>query len=94
MNQEIADRKKQLRREMILLQKSLPEDYIAAASESISRQVLASPEYREACSIFLYISMPKEPDTAEILKKSTAGREKGLCAEVRQQNRDAGGAHS
>ena len=70
MNQEIVDRKKQLRREMLLLQKSLPDDYVAAASESIARQVLASREYREAGSIFLYISMPKEPDTAEILKKA------------------------
>lgn len=68
MEETVRERKKQLRREISALLKALPEPYRKAAGESITKQVLALPEYRAARSVFLYIAMPTEPDTAAIVR--------------------------
>lgn len=44
-----------------------PEE-AAASSRSITDAVLSSPLYQKAESLFLYISVGKEPDTREILR--------------------------
>lgn len=50
--------------------KSLPDDYIAQASAAIQRQVLSLPQFHSAKSIFLYISMEKEPSTTLVLRRA------------------------
>ena len=45
---------------------------IREASEAITAQVLASPFYRNAASVFVYVSTPDESDTAEIIKAALA----------------------
>jgi 5-formyltetrahydrofolate cyclo-ligase len=72
MEETVHARKKQLRREVSALLKALPEAYRKAASTEIARQVLATPEYRNAKSVFLYIAMPTEPDTTEIIRHAFA----------------------
>ncbi len=72
MEETVRERKKQLRKEVSALLKALPEAYRRAASAEITQAVLASPEYRSAKSVFLYIAMATEPDTAELIRKALA----------------------
>lgn len=64
------EQKKALRKSVATRVKLLPGAYRAAASRSISEQVLASDEYRAAQRVFLYIGMPTEPDTAAIIEQA------------------------
>ena len=66
------DGKKELRKTMLKAQEALPEDYTARASAAIQKKALALPQYQRAKSVFLYISMPKEPATLDILKTALA----------------------
>ena len=68
--EDIRERKKALRKSITTRVKLLPGSYRAAASEQIAKQVLASDEYRTASSVFLYIGMPTEPDTAAIIEQA------------------------
>ena len=69
---ELHEQKKRLRREITARVRLLPAHARAAASELITRQVLALPQYRDAQSIFLYLSMPTEPDTRKLLSTALA----------------------
>ena len=71
----ICDKKK-LRSAMLSKQKQLSEAYIAAASERIQERILSMPLYTTASSIFLYVSMPKEPSTGRILQDALASGKK------------------
>ena len=64
--------KKQLRQTMLKLQRSLPEDYINAASNRIQQKILELPQYHMAKSIFTYISMPREVSTSVIIQRALA----------------------
>ena len=64
--------KKKLRQTMLKLQRSLRSDYVNAASGRIQQQVLASPQYHRARSLFTYISMPQEVSTDLILQRALA----------------------
>ena len=64
------DEKRRLRREMIARRDALPEAYVAAADQSIREQVLSLPAYARAKSVFLYVSVPGEPDTRVILEQA------------------------
>ena len=64
--------KKKLRSAMLLKQKQLPEAYVASAGELIQDKVLSMPLYTAASSVFLYVSMPKEPSTERILQDALA----------------------
>ena len=46
----------------------MTEEEAEASSRRITRQVLASPLYRNARSVFLYVSVGKEPDTRVLLR--------------------------
>ena len=72
METSVRERKKQVRKEVSALLRTLPEAYKAAASAGIGEKVLASKEYREAETVFLYIAMPTEPDTGAILAAALA----------------------
>ena len=67
MESTVHETKKQLRKRISALLKALPEDYRAAAGDSIQDRVLASQTYRDAGRIFLYLHMPTEPDTGRII---------------------------
>ena len=76
-NQEdIREAKKQLRKQMRDLMRSLPADYVRAAGADIQEQILSSARYREAERIFLFISVPKEPPTDRILRQALADGKK------------------
>ncbi|MCR4621625.1 MAG: 5-formyltetrahydrofolate cyclo-ligase [Clostridiales bacterium] len=64
--------KKRLRVAMLLKQKRLSEAYVAAAGDHIQQKVLSMPLYTAASSVFLYVSMPKEPSTRRILQDALA----------------------
>ena len=64
--------KAQIRRRIAAQLKTMPESERAAASESICGQVLASDAYLRAQRIFLFISMPTEPDTSRIIEHALA----------------------
>ena len=68
----IKNEKKLLRKELLAKRKELPEEYRRAAGESIQEQVLSSPEYAEARSLFVYVSMPGEPSTERIIRQALA----------------------
>ncbi len=68
----LTERKKQLRKELLAKRKELPEEYRRAAGESIQEQVLSSPEYAAARSLFVYVSMPGEPPTERIIRRALA----------------------
>lgn len=73
---DIREAKKQLRRRMREQMRSLPADYVRAAGEDIQKQILTSARYREAGSIFLFVSMPKETPTDRILRQALADGKK------------------
>lgn len=73
MKQSLAKtEKKHLRKEMLAKRGKLPEEYRRTAGESIQEQVLSSPEYAAARSLFVYVSMPGEPPTERILRCALA----------------------
>ena len=64
------DRKDLLRQQMRERRKTLPDAYIRRAGADIQEQILSSPRYREAESIFLYVSTEKEVPTRRILQQA------------------------
>lgn len=62
--------KQQLRGEIKSIQNSLSEEYIKEASAEIADAFLNFSEYKEAESIFVYISSPNEPDTRRIIQQA------------------------
>ena len=52
--------------------KALSPDHLRAASENIARQLLSSPLYRNARSLFSYLSLPTEPSTDRIIRQAFA----------------------
>ena len=68
--------KKMLRAEALALRKGLTEEYMRLADGAIRRELLRLPEYRAAKRVFLYVSMPGEPDTRTLLEDAwAAGKE-------------------
>lgn len=65
---DVQEQKKQLRKRISALLKALPEAYRASASDRIQEKVLASQAYRDASRVFLYLSMPTEPETGRIIR--------------------------
>ena len=47
---------------------ALPEEYIAASNEGITRQIKQLPEFDRAQKILIYHSVGREPDTLSIVK--------------------------
>lgn len=70
--EELYQKKRQLRKETAARVRLLPAHARAAASAEIRKKLIRLSEYCEAKSIFLYISMPTEPDTRGILADALA----------------------
>jgi 5-formyltetrahydrofolate cyclo-ligase len=62
-----SDKKAEIRREIMGRAPEITKSYMAEASCKIRNAVFGSPLYREAESVFLFISMWNEPDTKDIL---------------------------
>ena len=58
--------KKELRAECRKRSAALSREYRESAGAAIRERVLSSPEYRQAGTIFIYVSMETEPDTLEM----------------------------
>ena len=67
---DLHEKKKQLRKRITAKLKAIPEEDRASASERIAEQVFSAPEYRHAKSVFLFVSMPTEPDTLPIIRQA------------------------
>ena len=65
--EEISLRKKALRAGMRLKWEALADGAAEASGERITRDVLDSAWYREAKSVFIYVSVGKEPDTGKVI---------------------------
>ncbi len=59
--------KPELRRLCKAISRGLTAEYRRAASAAIAGQVIADPAFRSAGTVFVYLSMASEPDTAPIL---------------------------
>lgn len=68
--QDTANEKTAVRKQLRAITKALTSEYKQQASGSITRQCLDSTEYKEAGSIFIYISMDGEPDTKDIIRQA------------------------
>lgn len=67
--------KNTLRNEIRQHRAVLPKQYIAFANERITEAVLSSALFRDAKTIFIYVSTPAEPDTRSILEAAwSAGK--------------------
>lgn len=67
--------KTDLRRLCKAVSRGLTAEYRRAASASIAGQVIAHPGFRSAGTVFIYLAMDSEPDTAPILEAAlSAGK--------------------
>lgn len=64
---EIREQKKRLRRTLRLRAEALTEEYRGRADESIAQTILKSAAWRQAEGVFVYVGMPREPDTMPLL---------------------------
>ena len=60
-------RKKELRKILKERATEMSQEYIDSASADIVEHVVESEEYRNAQRIFMYVSMPREPQTDELI---------------------------
>lgn len=65
---QLIQEKKRLRREASEKISRFPPDALKEASQKITAQVLSSPQYRQAASLFVYVSTNSEPDTRAIIE--------------------------
>ena len=66
----MEEAKRQLRKIMTIRQQALDDAYVRAAGMDIEKQIIFSPAYQSARTIFLYVSMNKEPSTRGILDRA------------------------
>ena len=66
--------RKQIRAEM----QQIPDDYFLKAGQQMCRRVLESEDYRQAKTIFCFVSHGKEPNTYPLLEQALADG-KTLC---------------
>ena len=60
--------KKRLRRKAAEIIRSFSENELKEASGKIMERVLSFPLYRQASSLFIYVSMDREPDTRALIE--------------------------
>ncbi len=78
--------KKTLRAEIRKRLQTFSHEKIIAASESITKQVIALPEFESAQTVFVYVSTPTEPQTFSIIEEAWR-RGKTVCVpKCRPQN--------
>ncbi|MBR2824566.1 MAG: 5-formyltetrahydrofolate cyclo-ligase [Clostridia bacterium] len=92
--EDVREIKRTLRREAKARREGLSDAYLAAAGEAIQRRVLASELYRRAERVFLYVSMPGEPSTDQILERALADGKKVYVPLCKQKIMHAVRIHS
>ena len=65
---DLIQEKKRLRREAKEIIGHFPPVALSEASRKITEQVLSSPLYRQAASLFVYVSTEREPDTRALIE--------------------------
>ena len=65
--EELREQKKMLRRRLRVLAERLAPEERRAADRAIAETVLASAAWKSARAVFVYVSMPDEPDTGALL---------------------------
>lgn len=73
-----AEEKQRLRTAVRMLERQLPESYQSAADREIAARLLALPDYREAGTVFCFVSTRWEINTLPILRDALV-RGKTLC---------------
>ena len=68
--------KKELRAEIKEKINSLDKKYIDSASKEIQENLIRLPLFREASSVFVYMSTENEPDTSLVIKEALKERKK------------------
>ena len=79
--------KKTLRSEIAAKRRELSPDYFSRASASIAAHVIASSLFRDAKTIFCYISLPKEPGTRDIIDSAWAAGKRVCVPKCREGHR-------
>ncbi len=72
MNEDINERKKELRKEVFEKRANLPESYAKAANQTITNKVLEHPYYKESQNIFVFYSVEDEFNTHPLIKQALA----------------------
>lgn len=68
MNDAVKREKDRLRKEMRIVTQRLPADYIEQSNRGIQNALLALNEWKQAQSVFVYISMGREPETRDLIQ--------------------------
>ena len=69
-NDALILEKKRLRQEAAKIIGGFPSDALKKASGIITALVLSSPPYRQAASLFVYVSTEREPDTRALIENA------------------------
>jgi len=65
----ISDKKKDLRREIMSISKSMDEETRAGSDRAIFENIVDMPEYKKAGTVFTYVSVDSEIDTRALLER-------------------------
>lgn len=74
--------KKELRKEMKAMRKALTKEQITQESEKIIRRLLETEEYKNAKTIFSYVSFEEEADTIALIRQAFADGKKVAVPKV------------
>lgn len=74
----LQQQKQVLRKQIRAQMKQMPDDYFRLAGQAICRRVLESQDYRQAKTIFCFVSHGKESNTYPLLERALADGKK-LC---------------
>lgn len=72
MDERMKREKARLRSMLGELLKSLPEDYLERSDRGIEANVLALPQWKQARTVFVYVSVGQEPDTRGLILSALA----------------------
>ena len=76
---DVSEQKKELRKKIREINRSLTEEYKKEASSKICQKVIALEEYQKAETIFCFVGVGSEPDTRDILEDAIR---QGKCVSV------------
>ena len=65
--------KRALRRRIAAREKTWPAEYLTASDAAIEAAVLALPEWAAAGTVFIYVSVRREPETRGLIRAALAG---------------------
>ena len=69
---EMSRQKRECRKQLKEQYEHLDPAYVLKAGQAIAETVISLPVFQHASSVFVYLSTPREPDTAAIIKAAFA----------------------